>query len=209
MARGRRPGDPIFLDAEERRCNASRTTLVSGPEGILASLQSNQGEPPVAFFNAASGPCGLTMMEADHHPKPELLEWQDALRYPQPSKGWAINRSKAVRRAFYQPMNPQEITLKLDDYIIEPGPARANRKLQRRSPSPRRQRPHRCWPPPHRSRPRPRRKYQTRPSHPPAPRRPHPCRVRPRRRQRLQQVRNDRHHRHDRSRRPNVPALQR
>ena len=37
------------------------TNTLGGPEGILASLQSNQGEPPVAFFNAASE-CGLTMM---------------------------------------------------------------------------------------------------------------------------------------------------
>ena len=35
--------------------------LLGGPEGVAASLESQEGEPPLAFFNAAAE-CGLTMM---------------------------------------------------------------------------------------------------------------------------------------------------
>ena len=35
---------------------------LGGPEGIVASLESKEGEQPMAFFNAATE-CGLTMME--------------------------------------------------------------------------------------------------------------------------------------------------
>ena len=36
--------------------------LLGGPEGIVASLESREGEPPLALLNAATE-CGLTMME--------------------------------------------------------------------------------------------------------------------------------------------------
>ena len=35
--------------------------MLGGPEGVAASLESKEGEPPLAFFNAAAE-CGLTMM---------------------------------------------------------------------------------------------------------------------------------------------------
>ena len=34
---------------------------LGGPEGVEASLESKEGEPPLALFNAAAE-CGLTMM---------------------------------------------------------------------------------------------------------------------------------------------------
>ena len=37
------------------------TDKLGGPEGVAASLESKEGEPPLAFFNAATE-CGLTMM---------------------------------------------------------------------------------------------------------------------------------------------------
>ena len=37
------------------------TDMLGGPEGVAASLESKEGEPPLAFFNAAAE-CGLTMM---------------------------------------------------------------------------------------------------------------------------------------------------
>ena len=51
----------LELPPDGREAMQCVTNTLGGPEGILASLQSNQGEPPVAFFNAAFG-CGLTMM---------------------------------------------------------------------------------------------------------------------------------------------------
>ena len=36
--------------------------MLGGPEGVAASLESKEGEPPLAFFNAAAE-CELTMME--------------------------------------------------------------------------------------------------------------------------------------------------
>ena len=35
--------------------------LLGGPEGIMASMKAKEGEPPIAFLNAATE-CGLTMM---------------------------------------------------------------------------------------------------------------------------------------------------
>ena len=37
------------------------TDMLGGPEGVAASLEAKEGEPPLAFFNAAAE-CGLTMM---------------------------------------------------------------------------------------------------------------------------------------------------
>ena len=36
--------------------------MLGGPEGVAASLESKEGEPPLAFFSAAAE-CGLTMMQ--------------------------------------------------------------------------------------------------------------------------------------------------
>ena len=37
------------------------TNMLGGPEGVAASLEAKEGEPPLAFFNAAAE-CGLAMM---------------------------------------------------------------------------------------------------------------------------------------------------
>ena len=53
------PGLDLQPDGREAvQCIAD---TLGGPEGVAASLQPKEGEPPMAFFNAASE-CGLDMM---------------------------------------------------------------------------------------------------------------------------------------------------
>ena len=54
-------GPGLDLQPDGREALQCITKTLGGPEGIAASLQSKEGEPPMAFFNAASE-CGLDMM---------------------------------------------------------------------------------------------------------------------------------------------------
>ena len=49
------------LQPNEREALQCTMNKLGGPEGIVASLESKEGEQPTAFFNAATE-CGLTMM---------------------------------------------------------------------------------------------------------------------------------------------------
>ena len=51
----------IGLAPDGREALQCVMNLLGGPEGIVASLESKEGEPPIAFLNAATE-CGLTMM---------------------------------------------------------------------------------------------------------------------------------------------------
>ena len=51
----------LDLQPDGREALECVTNTLGGPEGIAASLESKEGEPPLAFFNAASE-CGLTTM---------------------------------------------------------------------------------------------------------------------------------------------------
>ena len=53
------PGPGYLNGRETMQCVIN---MLGGPEGIAASLESKEGEPPTAFFNAATE-CGLTIME--------------------------------------------------------------------------------------------------------------------------------------------------
>ena len=53
---------PLDLPPDGREALQCAMNLLGGPEGIVASLESKEGEQPTAFFNAATE-CGLTMME--------------------------------------------------------------------------------------------------------------------------------------------------
>ena len=50
------------LQPNEREALQCTMNKLGGPEGIVASLESKEGEQPTAFFNAATE-CGLTIME--------------------------------------------------------------------------------------------------------------------------------------------------
>ena len=52
----------LDLLPNEREALQCTMTKLGGPEGIVASLESKEGEQPTAFFNAATE-CGLTIME--------------------------------------------------------------------------------------------------------------------------------------------------
>ena len=51
----------LDLPPDGREALQCTMNLIGGPEGIVASLESKEGELPLAFFNAATE-CGLTMM---------------------------------------------------------------------------------------------------------------------------------------------------
>ena len=51
----------LDLPPEGREAMQCVMNLLGGPEGVEASLESKEGEPPLAFFSAAAE-CGLTMM---------------------------------------------------------------------------------------------------------------------------------------------------
>ncbi len=51
----------LGLPPDEREALQCAMKLLGGPEGIVASMESKEGEQPMAFFNAATE-CGLTMM---------------------------------------------------------------------------------------------------------------------------------------------------
>ena len=53
---------PLDLPPDGREALQCAMNLLGGPEGIVASLESKEGERPTNFFNAATE-CGLTMME--------------------------------------------------------------------------------------------------------------------------------------------------
>ena len=50
----------LDLPPEGREAMQCVMNLLGGPEGIAASLESKEGEQPMAFFNAAAE-CGLVM----------------------------------------------------------------------------------------------------------------------------------------------------
>ena len=52
----------LDLPPDEREALQCTMNLLGGPEGIVASMESKEGEQPTAFFNAATE-CGLTIME--------------------------------------------------------------------------------------------------------------------------------------------------
>ena len=52
----------LDLPPDEREALQCTMNLLGGPEGIVASMESKEGEQPTAFFNAATK-CGLTIME--------------------------------------------------------------------------------------------------------------------------------------------------
>ena len=52
----------LDLPPNEREALQCTMNKLGGPEGIVASLESEEGEQPTAFFNAAAE-CGLTIME--------------------------------------------------------------------------------------------------------------------------------------------------
>ena len=52
---------PLDLPPDGREALQCVMNKLGGPEGIVASLESKEGEPPMAFLNAANK-CGLTMM---------------------------------------------------------------------------------------------------------------------------------------------------
>ena len=52
----------LDLQPDDRESLQCVMSMLGGPEGVAASLESKEGEPPLAFFNAAAE-CGLTMME--------------------------------------------------------------------------------------------------------------------------------------------------
>ena len=52
---------PLDLPPDGREALQCVMNLLGGPKGIVASLESKEGEPPIAFLNAATE-CGLTMM---------------------------------------------------------------------------------------------------------------------------------------------------
>ena len=56
---GASPG--LDLQPDDRESLQCITNTLGGPEGVAASLQTKEEEPPMAFFNAASE-CGLDMM---------------------------------------------------------------------------------------------------------------------------------------------------
>ena len=51
----------LGLPPDEREALQCAMKLLGGPEGIVASMESKEGEQPAAFFNAATE-CELTMM---------------------------------------------------------------------------------------------------------------------------------------------------
>ena len=51
----------LDLQPEGREALQCVMNKLGGPEGVEASLESKEGEPPLALFNAAAE-CGLTMM---------------------------------------------------------------------------------------------------------------------------------------------------
>ena len=52
----------LGLPPDEKEALQCTMNLLGGPEGIVASMESKEGEPPLALFNAAAE-CGLTIME--------------------------------------------------------------------------------------------------------------------------------------------------
>ena len=52
----------LDLPPDERETLQCTMNLLGGPEGIVAAMESKEGEQPTAFFNAATQ-CGLTIME--------------------------------------------------------------------------------------------------------------------------------------------------
>ena len=54
-------GPALDLQPEGREALQCVMNKLGGPEGVEASLESKEGEPPLALFNAAAE-CGLTMM---------------------------------------------------------------------------------------------------------------------------------------------------
>ena len=53
---------PLDLPPDGREALQCVMNLLGGPKGIVASLESKEGEPPMNFLKAATK-CGLTMME--------------------------------------------------------------------------------------------------------------------------------------------------
>ena len=51
----------LDLPPDGREALQCAMNLLGGPEGVVASMESKEGEQPTAFFNAATK-CGLTMM---------------------------------------------------------------------------------------------------------------------------------------------------
>ena len=51
----------LDLPPDGREALQCTMNLLGGPEGIMASMKAKEGEPPIAFLNAATE-CGLTMM---------------------------------------------------------------------------------------------------------------------------------------------------
>ena len=58
---------PLDLPPDGREAMQCVMNKLGGPEGIVASLESKEGEPPLALFNAAAE-CGLTIMMMEEPP---------------------------------------------------------------------------------------------------------------------------------------------
>ena len=59
---GQTASQPLDLPPDGKEALQCTMNLLGGPEGIVASMESKEGEQPLAFLNAATE-CGLPMME--------------------------------------------------------------------------------------------------------------------------------------------------